>query len=63
MSCRSVFSPYFTPPDPLVFIPYLYCTVAPARDREKLAESEATLGHEQWGQWYATAPRKHEPKK
>jgi hypothetical protein len=21
------------------------------------------LGHEQWGQWYATAPRKHEPKK
>jgi hypothetical protein len=21
------------------------------------------LGHEQWGQWYATAPREHEPKK
>jgi hypothetical protein len=22
-----------------------------------------SLGHEQWGQWYATTPRKHEPKK
>jgi hypothetical protein len=24
---------------------------------------KSLLGHEQWRQWYATAPRKHEPKK